>query len=85
MADRGERGGQHHALDTGVARRAQHPERAFTRRHDQFVLVLRERSLETARLQKRAHVALTHEVSYRGVHLMARGQELQDGVAADEA
>jgi hypothetical protein len=121
IADRGERGGQHHALDTGVARRAQHPERAFTRGHDQFVLVLgnvrwkrrgdvqhvlaaldrlgpsgvvleiRSEEGQTAAglgatlLQKRAHVVLTLEVSYRRAHLMARGQELQDGVAADEA
>ena len=33
------RGGQHHTLDGGIASRAQDPQSAFPRRHDQVVLV----------------------------------------------
>jgi len=40
IADRGERGGQHHPLDACVARGAQHPQRTFARGHDQLVVML---------------------------------------------
>ncbi len=36
-------------------------------------------------LQHGAHVGLALQAAYRGTHLMASGQELQDGMAANEA
>ncbi len=41
--------------------------------------------LGAAFLQHGAHVALALQAPHRGAHLMARGQELQDAMAADEA
>ena len=46
VADRGERGGQHHAAHAGIARGAQHAQCAVARGDDQFVLVLRDRFRE---------------------------------------
>jgi hypothetical protein len=41
--------------------------------------------LGAAFLQHGAHAALALQTSDRGAHPMARGQELHDGMAADEA
>ena len=39
----------------------------------------------SANFQHRAYVAFALQVSYRGADLMARGEELQNGMAADKA
>ena len=39
----------------------------------------------SAHFQHRAYVAFALQVSYRGADLMARGEELQNGMAADKA
>src|ERR1700722_1784502 len=41
--------------------------------------------LGAAFLEHRAYVALALQTPYGGAHLMARGQELEDGMAGDEA